>query len=255
MAKLRGVVFCLAVVAGTCVLAQPAGAGGSVWYFDRPFYEPGDLVVAGAAVSWGHWPELGTPDDGPFGAWIIRWSEPAPGLAGADVPEQIERARYVGDLRIVVGGDRINGVGYGPNVAWVEFRLPNVAPGPYSLLHCNYPCTKPLGDITWGLFWVGPPPPGGIPTSGQSAPAPEPVPTPPSTSPPTTTTSTSASTTTTAASASLTALEQPRRADSNGWTVSLVVAGGVVLAAAGAVTARRRGVLRRGRWTRAGSAR
>jgi len=246
MAKLRGVVCCLAVIAGTCVLAQPAGAGGSVWYFDRPFYEPGDLVVAGAAVSWGHWPELGTPDDGPFGAWIAPWQESAEGHAVGGVAEQIERARYVADLRIVAGGDRINGVGYGPNVAWVEFRLPTVEPGLYSLLHCNYPCTKPLGDITWGMFWVGPPPPGAIPTTGQSAPEPAPLPEPaPAATIAPTTTATTAPTVTTAAAAQLTAAEEPSRSDRGTPTVPLVAGGALVLAAAGAVTARRRAALRR----------
>jgi len=229
------------VVASTSVLAQPAGAGGSVWYFDRPFYEPGDLVVAGAAVSWGHWPELGTPEDGPYGAWIIPWQEPAEGHAVGGVAEQIERARYVADVRIVVGGDRINGVGYGPNVAWVEFPLPAVAPGLYSLLHCNYPCTKPLGDITWGLFWVGPPPPGAIPTSGQSAPdaAPPPVPEPPSTTAPATPTSTIAPTTTTAATR-LTRSVHADLSETSSVSTTAIVVFAISGAAIGALTLVRR---------------
>jgi hypothetical protein len=164
----------------------------------------------------------------------------------ANSVEQIERARCVTDLRIVEGGDRINGVGYGPNVAWVEFRLPAVAPGLYSLLHCNYPCTKRLGDITWGLFWVGPPDPGGITTTGQSASEPAPPPTPPPTptpapptSPPTTTT-TIAPTPKTAAQARLTAAAGSRGADSSSVPSTLVALGALALVATGAVTLVRR---------------
>jgi hypothetical protein len=152
----RAAIVSLIVLAGTCVAFNaPAFAGGSNWSFDRPVYEPGDVVLASTAVAWAHNPRLGTPDDGPFGAWI------AP--IGVDdererpYAEQIEWARYVTDVRVDVGPGLVNGMRVGPNVARATFVLPVLAPGQYELLHCNYPCTTTLGDITYGTFWVGPP--------------------------------------------------------------------------------------------------
>lgn len=172
-----------AVLASTCAAIAPAAAGGSVWYFDRPFYEPGDRVVAGTAVTWSHLASLGTPDDGPYGVWIERAGPELPSSLAA----RVERARYVTDVRIEQGPGEINGVRYGPNIARAEFTLPDVPPGFYALLHCNYPCTTQLGDITWGSFWVGPPDPFALPTTGQAA-AVAPPPAPSTTAAATTTT-------------------------------------------------------------------
>ena len=150
----RAAVALVIALAGACfVPSQHAGAGGSVWYFDRDRYEPGDVVVAAAAVSWGHNSDLGTPDDGPYGVWIATNDS----LGARSHAEQVEWARYVTDVRIEPGPGDIDGVRYAPNIARARFVLPDVPPGYYALLHCNYPCTKALGDITFGGFWVGTP--------------------------------------------------------------------------------------------------
>jgi len=227
----------LLAVAGACALAPPAVAGGAVWYFDRPSYEPGDVVRAGAAVSWEHSEILGTPDDGPYGAWIAPVADWRVGFAPLAVAEQIEVSRYVGDVRIELGPQEIDGGRYGPNVARVEFRLPPVAPGLYTLLHCNYPCTTALGDITWGVFWVGPPEPGAPSTSGQTPP---PVITtaPPTIAAPTTTTTVAPAPPTTIAAAVRTADERSGPDDA---PVLAVAAGLVAVGAVGvAATAARR---------------
>jgi hypothetical protein len=165
-----------ALLASACAFASPASAGGAVWDFDRPYYEPGDIVRAATSVGWGHNDQLGTPDDGPYGVWIQVWTGWAAGAAGESLAEQIESARYVTDVRIELGPQVLNGFLQGPNIARVEFRLPAIAPGLYALLHCNDPCTTPLGDITWGHFWVGPPQAGLPFTSGQEPPSPPPNP-------------------------------------------------------------------------------
>jgi hypothetical protein len=96
----RAAVALVIALAGACfVPSQHAGAGGSVWYFDRDRYEPGDVVVAAAAVSWGHNSDLGTPDDGPYGVWIATNDS----LGARSHAEQVEWARYVTDVRIEPG--------------------------------------------------------------------------------------------------------------------------------------------------------
>jgi hypothetical protein len=233
MAKVRVVVFALVLAVSTCAIAHPARAGGSNWDFDHPFYEPGDLVVASAAVSWAHYDTLGTPEDGPYGAWITRVGSRDPWPGTVPLADLIERSRYVGDVRIEPGFGDINGMRVGPNIARVEFRLPQIEPGLYSLMHCNYPCTTQLGDITNGVFWVGPPDPDGVQTSGHSTrPVPPPsqavvttsAPPPPTTLSPTTTT--------------MAATVPTSRADlsgSSGIPAPVVALGAIALVAAGAV--------------------
>ena len=132
-------------------LASPAAAGGSQWSFDREFYLPGDLVAAAAPVAWVHNAQLGTPRDGPYGAWIARNDDMSPFDAS------VKDARYVGDLRVEEGCGDISGARFCPNIARVEFVLPGVEPGLYALFHCDAGCATTLGDIASGVFWVGPP--------------------------------------------------------------------------------------------------
>lgn len=216
----------LLVALALLLTAGHARAGGGAWVFDRPYYEPGDVVIATTIAQWGHNPSLGSPEDGPYGVWITphRPLGPPPGSTLAD---WIESARYVTDVRIEASQDT-DGNALGWARVRAEFTLPDVPPGLYSLLHCNYPCTTYLGDISgMSVFWVGPPHPLGQPTNGHVQPLPT------TTTPPTTT---RAPTTTTVADPAPIA---PR--PSRDLTVP-VVAGGVVgsLAVGGSIAVVRR---------------
>lgn len=220
------------VLATGIVLYTPtdAHAGGANWYFDRPSYEPGDVVIATTPVTWGHNPQLGTPEDGPYGAWIEEM--PGPEAPPSTLAERVEFARYMTDVAIEAP-PAVDGQQPGGGKARVEFVLPDVPPGFYMLLHCNYPCTTQLGDITGGAFWVGPPDPF-RPTSGFAAATPP----PPSTSvTPTTTPATTAPPTTVPERALAAAAPRPAATNpSRSLTVPLVAGGAVALFAVGGAT-------------------
>jgi hypothetical protein len=144
----RGIVGLLAfgVVLGA---AGPVGAGGSNWDFDRDRYQPGDQAFAWASVAWEHNSDLGTPDDGPYGAWLLR-DGPTHDLN--TIPDEAVR---VADVEISEGPYLADdGLRYGPHHATVSFTVPDLAPGDYQLIHCNIPCTTWLGDITFGFFRI-----------------------------------------------------------------------------------------------------
>jgi len=232
----RAVIFAvavLAVLASMCLAPQGAGAGGGKWDFDRPFYEPGDIVRARVQIGWEDVDPSGRTIGGPFGAWIEKFDEdPAADAALKSYAERVEWARYVADVRLTVGSEIVNGIYYGPNVAHLEFRLPHVEPGLYAVLTCDYPCTKSVGWITGGWFSVGPPDP----------PAPVPAPAPPTsavTLPPTTTVLPS-----TTAAATRAAVRVDNDDDSGGPPTALIATGLVALAGGVAVATTRH---RRGR--------
>jgi hypothetical protein len=137
--------------------AESAAAGGAVWKFDRASYLPGDRAVAHTTVSWFHNAALGTPEDGPYFAYLVaaatEWVFP-------QIPPD---ARGVGEIQVVSEGLA--------NPATIEFTVPDLAYGMYNVVHCNAPCTTTLGDLTDGELWVGvTPPPEPV------APIPEPAP-------------------------------------------------------------------------------
>lgn len=123
------------------------------WSFDRDAYLPGDTAIAVTAVGWGHNPSLGTPADGPYFAYALSLSDRE---AETDHWPQIpSSAIEVGEVQVGLDPVELSpGFLAGPYHARVEFIVPDVAPGTYELLHCNRPCTKTLGDITWGRFVV-----------------------------------------------------------------------------------------------------
>lgn len=228
MTGLVALTFAVTALGGT------AGAGGSTWYFEQPSYEPGDIVRAGAAVSWGHDGTLGTPEDGPYGAWIVPHEATESMMWGnsPDITPLIQQhGRYVADVEIELGPGPINGVLYGPNVARVAFELPRVAPGFYTLVHCNWPCTTFLGDILSGAFWVGPPAPGGLATTGHMPLGTAPVDTvPPPVTPPSVPSSTAPDVTTTSSPAVADAsIRVADTSDTGGVPWQLVVVVGVLI--------------------------
>lgn len=132
--------------------AAPAGAGGSNWEFDAQRYQPGDRAFAWASVAWEHNDDLGTPGDGPYGAWLWRFDPTA--TANHPYGTIPDDAIRVADVVISLEPYDAGGVRFGPHHATVEFVVPGVPPGQYELLHCNDPCTTTLGDITFGSFQV-----------------------------------------------------------------------------------------------------
>jgi hypothetical protein len=149
LAKL-GVLAAL-IACSIALLVGVASAGGSPWEFDRDSYEPGDRAVARAPFGTGCC-NTGWLDEGPYFAWVLPRGEGGGG--SAVIPADALR---VGEVETSEQSYEYEGRTFSHFVASVAFSVPDLPPGPYSLLHCNDPCTKTLGDITDGFFWVGPP--------------------------------------------------------------------------------------------------
>jgi len=156
--------------------AQPAAAGGSTWSTDAGHYAPGDPALIWASVSWGHNPDLGDPADGPYGVWLN-----GPGAEEWSYGAVPSGAVYVGDIQL----DAID-VNVGPHVASVEFTVPDLPDGAYDIVHCDWPCTTQLGDITFGELVVDRD--GVLPTPTTTPPPPTTMAAPSTTVLPTTTT-------------------------------------------------------------------
>ena len=85
------------VIAAAClaVSTSPVSGGGSNCVFEREHYQPGDTVFVWAQIAWAHNPTLGTPEEGPYHAYVVAYSPDEPPTArrgGAATP--------VGDLTI-----------------------------------------------------------------------------------------------------------------------------------------------------------
>lgn len=202
----RGVTVSTLVLLLVALMASPAAAGGAVWQFDRTVYQPGEVATAVTGIGWAHNPELGTPEDGPYRAYVIlsaRLDEPgAPPYPG--IPEE---AVPVGEVEI----------GLDPQRARVRFVVPDLPDGTYNLLHCNVPCTTTLADIIWGQLVIGSP----SPTTPSTR----------STAPPTTASTTVPVSPSTASTTTTT--ETPTEKDGgNEPPIALAIGGGAVAAAA-----------------------
>jgi len=190
---------------GLLLAARPASAGGGSFTFGQASYEPGDR-----AYAWGDlYDAQQVREDGPFGAWIVPESD---ARTFGDVPPG---AVYVGDLTLHEG-DHPSAL---RTAAWVEvtFTVPDLAPGEYTIVECNRPCTTGIEDIT-----------GRHPFTLVAPAAPTTTAPPPTAPAPTTTTAAPATTTTEPV--------EPLVADSDaggsGWgPLGLGVGGGLVLAA------------------------
>jgi hypothetical protein len=130
----------IALVAG---LPETAGAGGANFEFDREYYQPGDLVSGRVTFGRG----AGYPiraGAGPFITYLM------------DLDASIDPPR-IPPGAIPVGPMTLSGVESGPWLARVEFTLPDVSPGTYSVGYCNDPCTiASLGELVGGRFTVIP---------------------------------------------------------------------------------------------------
>jgi len=153
----------LAILGLLLLAADPAGAGGSSFEFDRATYHPGDPAFA--------WSTLYLPDstdDGPYGAWL------APVDAAMASPGIPPDAVYVGDITMHDGPYEPSNV-ISPRHARIAFTVPDLPPGEYTIVNCNWPCTAPITDITWGGTMV---------VAGPASPPPAPTTTTTTTTPP-----------------------------------------------------------------------
>jgi hypothetical protein len=133
----------VAIVAGG---TGSAGAGGSSLGFERAEYLPGD----GARATGRFFPVEGSGwlDDGPFFVWAMEHARYNAALAGAPWPSVPAEAIRLGQLQPSGGAPT-------PATSFhVDFRVPDVPPGYYTLIVCNDPCTTTLGDFVGGTLTV-----------------------------------------------------------------------------------------------------
>ena len=148
----RGVVS-IVVVAAAClaVSTSPVSAGGSNWYFERERFQPGDRAFVWAAIAWAHNPTLGTPEEGPYHAYVVPYTADTalnPVIDGSATP--------VGDLLISLEPYGTGAVRFGPHHAELTFTIPNLPPGQYALTHAN-DAGKQVGDLVASRFWIDAP--------------------------------------------------------------------------------------------------
>jgi hypothetical protein len=136
-----GIIGALALVLAISIPEVAAG-GGAVFDFDRRYYAPGDRVSGRVTFGRGSGEPI-RAEAGPFTAYII------PGNRWIDPPRIPQGAVPVGPMRLV------RSTSYW--VASVDFTLPEVGAGGYSLGYCNDPCTiSSLGELVGGWFQAVP---------------------------------------------------------------------------------------------------
>jgi hypothetical protein len=135
---------CVAAIAAGA--AGSAGAGGSSLGFERAEYLPGDAARATGRL----FPVEGSGwlDDGPFFVWAMEHARYSAALAGAPWPSVPAEAIRLGQLQ------RSGGTQAPATSFHVDFRVPDVPPGYYTLIVCNDPCTTTIGDFVGGTLTV-----------------------------------------------------------------------------------------------------
>ena len=147
MRRARSIVPGLA--AGFLFLLLPADAalaGGSNLESDRRSYVPGDTAVARSAFSLRGQLE-GRIKDGPYYAYLLpegKWLGPGHVPAAAIL---LGPMAIVRDAPAAVTG----------TLARLDFTVPEVPRGLYTLAYCKIPCTVDgIGDLLGGSFFVAP---------------------------------------------------------------------------------------------------
>jgi hypothetical protein len=134
MKRLVAFVALLAAVSS----AGPAAAGGSSFSYDRASYRPGEQ-----ASAWSTAYDLEQfLRDGPFAAWIV----PVDDHAWGEVPDG---AVFVGRIVPHAGPYEPSNV-ISPNHLTLDFTVPDLPPGEYTMVDCNQPCTTSIQEVTWG---------------------------------------------------------------------------------------------------------
>jgi hypothetical protein len=124
-------------------MAEVATGGGAVFEFDRRYYAPGDRVSGRVTFGRGTGGSI-RAEAGPFVAYVV------PNLKWINAPRIPAGAIPVGPMHL----ERSE---YGDWAARVDFTLPDVPPGGYTLSYCNDPCTdSSLGELVGGWFQVVP---------------------------------------------------------------------------------------------------
>jgi hypothetical protein len=136
----------VAAATAGALLAMPdwAAAGGSWLETEKQYYAPGD--EASARGTFGQGQLEGRVEDGPYYAYLV------PGYRWFEKPGTIP------DYAIPLGPIAIRPAtgNYCCWVATLQFIVPDVPPGRYSIDYCNDPCTvNGMGDLIGGSFFVG----------------------------------------------------------------------------------------------------
>jgi hypothetical protein len=130
----RTAVILVAALAAIVIPAGAAAGGGAVFNFNRDYYVPGDLAVGQTVFSTSK--EHRHLLDRTFYAYLIpesRWIDP-PRIPKGSVP---------------IGTVSLDGL------AQVSFRIPDVAPGHYTVGMCDRPCRHAyVGDLVGGWITV-----------------------------------------------------------------------------------------------------
>ena len=124
------------------LLPHPVGAGGSWLDAERPYAAVGEVVLAWEEFSTGSHGEW--MSHGPFHVYLV----PAP--RSFKVPGTIPRwAVPIGPMTIEPGETY-------QWLAAVEFTVPDLPAGRYSIQYCNDPCTVDgSGDLDGGSLYIG----------------------------------------------------------------------------------------------------
>ena len=140
------------------VTGAPASAAADESFnFDREAYPPGVEAIGRAGVNWEGNLLWGTPVDGPFYAYALPLGTAAV-YDAAGLPVIPPDARQLDEIEIRNEPiESYPGYEVGPYSAIVQFDVPDdMAPGTYTIVHCNDPCTKTLGNLTESQFTVLP---------------------------------------------------------------------------------------------------
>ena len=154
MNRRRSAVLVLAAAASSLlVVGDPAQAGGGTWTFEdqglnrEAIFTPGALVRASTSLplegvvsrarynKGAYW---GGPEHGPYYGYI----------SGPSLPGRRPMAPPLPDDAVRVGEVRFDETRR-PGVLDVslDFVMPDLEPGYYTLHHCNDPCTRQIGDL------------------------------------------------------------------------------------------------------------
>lgn len=147
--RIKGLVLSSMIIVATLLPAAPARAGGATWEFEgldeEPIFAWGEQVHARGGL----WLKSVVPGDRRGGAWagpqhgpFFGYLVPTPKRGwGPNPPPLPADAMLVGQVTFAETAD--------PDVMdyRLAFVMPEVEPGRYSLLHCNDPCTRQIGDM------------------------------------------------------------------------------------------------------------
>lgn len=137
MRRIRSIVICTStVLALLTVIPHRAGAGGSTFSFNRRWFAPGQTAVGTTQFSDGIEGQ-GLVAEGPYFAYLLR------GDRFIDPPHVPKDAFALGRVRMLAVDASV-----GIWEASIQFVIPDVRPGRYTVSLCNDPCRDAyVGDL------------------------------------------------------------------------------------------------------------